>query len=140
MRNPSLAKKLEVIDKRVLSLRNQIRSRVDPVEVGRTAAAIYLDGVERLLAYREQLDRAISYEMFSAELSFEENLARGCAILRIFATLNTMFLTQMDCYLMCLGGPNAIAAQQIASWVGEDPARREWLVNVAAMLSRRRRA
>ena len=134
-----LSSRLEMIDEKVRSLRQQMRKRADPIAVGRSVAALYLDDIARIRSYLEQLDRAIGHELFAVNLTFEENVARVGVILRILARLQAMLVMQIDRFLKCFGGAQAILAQQLVKG-GEDPASRDFLVALAnATRSRRRR-
>lgn len=78
-------------------------------------------------AYNNQLVRAIDYQLFDRDLTFEENIARVFAILRIMDRLTSMLLKQTDRFLKCFGGPQTIGVQQIVEWARHDAERGAWL-------------
>lgn len=133
-------KRLEVVDDRVRKLRRQLRRKVDPVEIGKTVAGIYLDNIARIRAYTDQLDRAADYQLFDRDLTFKDNVARASFILRILGRLTSMLLKQVDRFLKCFGGSQAIAIQQIVTWASADSKRAEWLAAFAFARRSRRRA
>jgi hypothetical protein len=139
MRKPSFAKKLKLVDEQVIRLRNQLRKKVDSIAIGKAAAGTILDDIARIRAYSDQLDLAIGYRLFNPNISFEQNLARASAILSILGRLTAMLLKQVDRFLNCFGGKQAIAIQQIVSWAGEDPSRGQWLAAFAYSQRFRRR-
>jgi hypothetical protein len=132
MRKRSRYKRFEVVDDRVSKLRRQLRRRkVEPIEIGKNVAGIYLDNIARIRAYTDQLDRAADYQLFDRDTTFEENVARASVILRILGRLTSMLLKQVDRFLKCFGGPQAIAIQQIVKWASADSKRGEWLAAFA---------
>jgi hypothetical protein len=139
MRKPSFAKKLKMIDVRVMRLRNQLRKKVNSIAIGKAVAGIILDNIARIRTYTDQLDLTIGYTLFDPNISFEQNFARTSAILSILGRLTTMLLKLVDRFLICFGGKQAIAIKQIVSWAGEDPGRGEWLAAFAYSQRFRRR-
>ena len=139
MRNSPFAETLGQFDERILALRNQIREKPDPIAIGKNVATFYLDNIARIVAYDNQLDCAIDYQLMTPGLTLAENCARGRTILRMRRRLNTMLMNQFDRFLKCFGGPKAIAVQYIVGWAKEDPSRLEWLsAFVDAKRSRRK--
>jgi hypothetical protein len=139
MRKRSFSNKIETIDERVNNLRKQLGRKGDPIAIGKAVACIYLDNIARILAYIDQLDRAIDYQLFDRDLTFEQDFARVSAILRILNRLTSMLLKQTDRFLKCFGGPQTIGVQQIVEWARHDAERGAWLEAFAFTMHRKRR-
>ena len=140
MHDPSAPERLNRLDDEIQNLREQIQKKeIDPAAVGSAVAAIHLDNIARIRTYMNQLDVFTGYQLFCDDLTLARNLARAGAILRLMSRLTIMQLKQVDCFLKCFGGTNAIAIQKIATWAREDPTRAQWLLAFADAARSRRK-
>lgn len=140
MGKASFFNEIEIFDERVNELRKQLQSKEEPIAFGKAVAGIYLDNIARIRAYNDQLDRAIDYQLFDRDLSFQENVARVATILRILNRLTSMLLKQTDRFVKCFGGPQTIGVQQIVEWARHDAERGAWLEAFVFAMHRKRRS
>jgi hypothetical protein len=140
MGKTSFFDEIEMFDERVNELRKQLQRKEEPIAIGKAVAGIYLDNIATIRAYNDQLVRAIDYQLFDRDLTFEENVARVFAILRIMDRLTSMLLKQTDRFLECFGGPQTIGVQQIVEWARHDAERGAWLEAFVFAMHRKRRS
>ena len=116
------------------ALRSLVETDADVRAIGRAAALVHLDGLNRILVYQQQFDATFGLQFLNSELAPEENLPLISTILRVQRELTEMLLRLLDGFLNCFGGPQAIWLQALDQWTTGDPHRRELVLKLVADL------
>lgn len=120
------------LDRRVRELRECIHKEAHANAVGRSAALVCVEFVERIAFYWDLLEAAFVLELHDSDQSLEQNFRQIKTRLRTFEQLTRMLLGQVDRLLKCVGGPQAIAVQQLLDWAQGDASRQQFLVQTFA--------
>jgi hypothetical protein len=132
METEPLPEALEQLVDQVQALRDQIKSGAQANEVGTSLALLHVDFIARVLAYRDQLDAFLGYQLFLPDQTLEENLPRMNTALRVYGLLNAMLVEQVGGLLKCLGGTQTISVERLVEWAKENPSREQLMVHALA--------
>jgi hypothetical protein len=120
-------------------LHELIEKNADATVIGRAAAPIYLDSINRILAHFAQFDATFGFEFLASNLTSEEYLPRANTCLRMLGELNTMLLEQLEGLLNCFGGAAVVGLQHLEEWAVGNQVRQEFLQKFLAAAAHRAR-
>jgi hypothetical protein len=108
--------KLRAMEDDVRNLREKVEKSEDVVSVGRAAAPLFVDYIERIMVFSHQLDEALGGRLVLEGLSLRDNFRRADFALWIFARLTSLFNEATEGLLACFGVSAAILIQGQLGW------------------------